>query len=1039
MNRPGITPETLNRAGIRAVGEAEAENLIGMKAPGLAIPYSDLGDRPLIVNDRHFHRIRLAEPKGSAKYLSPKDSGSQLYIPKNQEPAGTTLVVTEGEFKALALAEAGILAVGLGGITSALNARKLIPALADCLKVWKIETVAFLGDADTALIYDFSREATKMRAALPKGVKLILPRVPFDAPKGIDDCREELGAGFPGWWAEIMESALEVPEKYPDSSLALRLVIPCLPVIAKDFDAHQGRLMKLAGSLDAVTMERLAREVKAVTGTTTTAFKKAVEEGESPVREGRFVPTEEDLIVPVEVFPVPAGEHGYVVCANVIFPVVAKSMQWFTRAGKVHEIQSDRDGARLVPMEKERAVSVLETFAKNNKKRIARFEVKDDTFYWRTRTMPTGSMDILLRTDAAREHLPEIRQLVSCPVLVEVAKARCEVLTAGYHAHGGGTYITKGETPPIVQLDTAIEALLGIHADFAFCSPADLSRAIAVMLTPAMKMGGFIQDDYPIHIAEAVESQSGKDYMHKAHSRIYNERPAGIAPCKGGVGSLDETISKTLIYGRPFICLANFRGKLESAILEEAIRGQGRVECRALRTAATVDCTPFIWQLSTNGAEFTRDLANRSIITRIRKQPPDYRFKEYPEGALIAHIEANQPFYLGCVFAVVREWVACYKPRTKDTRHDFRTWTQVMDWIVQKMFRLAPLLDGHREEQARTANPALQWLRDVANAAIRQGRAGKQLIALDIADICDDAEIDLPGRKESSEEPKFKIGRTLGSLFKDADQIDPATARLIVDGITITKVTAKEYDRARREERERHHYVFEKDSAPCAPCAPCRGERHETATEKCEVPTEIPLFRSDFGNLPPPRGTRGTATSIAADSDKQRSSIPGNAGTEPTATEVVTETSRVAEEPAPQTPAVVPDKPEIHVKLTVEGAALVRRVLATKMSVDDKTVIMRIAARHEVPVEIMARASLCCALEDFAKHFDPPYEFMTLLASLAKNFGHETNDSMANSLLGVPHTPLERHFQDAVSIPPEGGSFILAPKSPRRSKRGLPK
>jgi hypothetical protein len=624
-------------------------------------------------------------------------------------------------------------------------------------------------------------------------------------------------------------------------------------------------------------------------------------------------------------------------------------------------------------------------------------------------------------------------------VLVEVAKARCEVLTAGYHEHGGGTYITKGEAPPIVQLDTAVEALLAIHADFAFCSPADLSRSIAVMLTPAMKMGGFIQDDYPIHIAEAVESQSGKDYMHKAHSRIYNERPAGIAPCKGGVGSLDETISKTLIYGRPFICLANFRGKLESAILEEAIRGQGRVECRALRTAATVDCTPFIWQLSTNGAEFTRDLANRSIITRIRKQPPSYQFREYPEGGLIAHIEANQPFYLGCTFAIVREWVACCKPRSADTRHDFRAWTQTMDWIVQRMFRLAPLLDGHREEQARTANPALQWLRDVANAAIQQGRAGKQLIALDIADICDDAEIDLPGRKESSEEPKFKIGRTLGSLFKDAEQIDEATARLVVDGITITKVTAKEYDRARREERERHHYVFEKDSAPCAPSAPCKAERHETATEKHEVPTETPLFRSDFGNLPPTRGTWGAAALTAAKSHEQRSINPGNAGTEPPAAEVVMETAHGAEESAPQPPAVVSEKPEIQVKLTVEAAALVRRVLATKMSADDKAMIMSYAARQEFPLEIIARASLCRALEDFAKHFDPPYEFMTLLASVAKNFGHETNDSMANSLLGVPRSPLERHFRDAVSIPPEGGSFIAAPKSPRRSKRGLPK
>ena len=107
------------------------------------------------------------------------------------------------------------------------------------------------------------------------------------------------------------------------------------------------------------------------------------------------------------------------------------------------------------------------------------------------------------------------------------------------------------------------------------------------------------------------------------------------------------------------------------------------------------------------------------------------------------------------------------------------------------------------------------------------------------------------------------------------------------------------------------------------------------------------------------------------------------------------------------------------------------------MSADDKAMIISYAARHEVPLEVMARASLCRALEDFAKRLDPPYEFMPLLASVAKRYGHETNDTMVKALLSAPSTPLERHFQDAVSIPPEGGIFILAPKSPRRYKRGL--
>jgi len=277
MKRPGISDETLSRSGIRQVNEAEAEELIGMKAPGAAIPYYDIGGRPLMVNERHFHRIRLANPRGDAKYLSPKDSGSQLYIPKNLEPTGTTLVVTEGEFKALALAEAGILAVGVGGITSALKNKELLPALADCIRIWGITTVAFLGDSDTSLIFDFALEAGKIKAALPKATRLVLPRVPFTGPKGIDDIREAQGEAFCGLWTALIESAYEVPERMSASALSLRLLLPCLPDIKDSFDTHQHRLIKLARCLDPMELDRLAKAIKTATGISITAFKKQVE------------------------------------------------------------------------------------------------------------------------------------------------------------------------------------------------------------------------------------------------------------------------------------------------------------------------------------------------------------------------------------------------------------------------------------------------------------------------------------------------------------------------------------------------------------------------------------------------------------------------------------------------------------------------------------------------------------------------------------------------------------------------------------------
>ena len=276
LKRPGISQATLKSAGVHVVTGEEAETLIGFKTEGLAIPYHDIGERPLTVNEKHFHRVRLSNPLGSAKYLSPKGSGAQLYIPKGQGPTGATLIMCEGEFKALALAEIGILAVGLGGITSALPGGNLLPALATCIKVWNIDTVAFLGDADTSLIYAFSHEAVKIKDALPEGVKLVLPRVSFTDPKGIDDCKEAMGGGFQSWLKGIVAKSVEVSERIDASSLALKLIKLDLKDIAGDFGEYKSRLIKLSLKLGKADLDQLASEIKKTTGIAKAAFIKEV-------------------------------------------------------------------------------------------------------------------------------------------------------------------------------------------------------------------------------------------------------------------------------------------------------------------------------------------------------------------------------------------------------------------------------------------------------------------------------------------------------------------------------------------------------------------------------------------------------------------------------------------------------------------------------------------------------------------------------------------------------------------------------------------
>ena len=158
-------------------------------------------------------------------------------------------------------------------------------------------------------------------------------------------------------------------------------------------------------------------------------------------------------------------------------------------------------------------------------------------------------------------------------------------------------------------------------------------------------------------------------------------------------------------------------------------------------------------------------------------------------------MEANQTFYLGCVFAVIREWVAQGKQRTTDTRHDFREWTQSLDWIVQSFFALPPLLDGHQEIQTRVANLSMQWLRSLAHAILAKDCMGKNFTAMEIGDFCEEEGIDIPGRgKDSQEKVHFSVGRMFKKLFKDAPTMGEDSTFLILEDIKIIKKTEQKYE-----------------------------------------------------------------------------------------------------------------------------------------------------------------------------------------------------------------------------------------------------
>src|SRR4029077_4575480 len=115
--------------------------------------------------------------------------------------------------------------------------------------------------------------------------------------------------------------------------------------------------------------------------------------------------------------------------------------------------------------------------------------------------------------------------------------------------------------------EEARASLLDLLGDFSFATPADKSRCLAGLLSPALRFGRLLKTDFPLDLCEADQSQAGKGFRANLITRIYDEEPKVITLSSGrGVGSLEEGIAEVLLSGKGFGVIDNMRGEVNSQL-----------------------------------------------------------------------------------------------------------------------------------------------------------------------------------------------------------------------------------------------------------------------------------------------------------------------------------------------------------------------------------------------------------------------------------------------------------------------------------------
>ena len=483
----------------------------------------------------------------------------------------------------------------------------------------------------------------------------------------------------------------------------------------------------------------------------------------------------------------------------------------FYRGGLVVELVDDDDGFTVDPLDAAAAVSRFEKYVKFVKAGKGDADPTPTTILEQTARQ-------YLKSEAARTCLPKLNGIVHYPLLVEKNGQLVPVLQ-GYD-EDTGLFVAAAQPPTEQPLEEAVALIEGLLHEFDFVTLGDRSRALASLITPAMKLGGLIKEPVPVDVAEANASQSGKSYRHKVIAALYNQRLALVTKKGGGVGSMEETFSDHLVKGRVFIQFDNVRGKLDSQYLEAFLTSDGSFPARIpYHGTVNVDPSKFMLFISSNGFEATKDLANRSSIIRIRRRE-NFQFPRHNGMDLLELTKFLQPVLMGAVFAVIREWHRLGKQRTTDTRHDFREWCQTLDWIVQNIFDAAPLMDGHDAAKQRAANPSLTFLRTVGIKLNERHALGQPLLASDISQICLDGDIAIPGvnmEEQTVEKAPLQIGRIMKPLFKDAEEVT-------FDEFRIVKTTEQATNTMSGNLYDSNRYAFHLVTSTAAP--PTNPEPH---------------------------------------------------------------------------------------------------------------------------------------------------------------------------------------------------------------------
>jgi putative DNA primase/helicase len=440
----------------------------------------------------------------------------------------------------------------------------------------------------------------------------------------------------------------------------------------------------------------------------------------------------------------PARGRPITESAKEIAAILAKH-GYFSRDGKLVRFATEQGRTDLFP--------------------VSATDLRTQCEYYMTPVHADSVESQIIKRDQAEAMHPEIHRHL--PVITFTVRERFVqpsglVMSPGYNPETQTLCMSQYRLVE-VEVPKAVEIIKDVISDFNFGSPVDRSMALAALLMPGLRLGPWMQrwEPFPIVLVQADASQAGKSYFANVLGKLYGLRLGYVAQKKGGLGSLDESLQSELLRDTDLVLIDNLRKNVDSEFLEMVITATAKITARAMRTEGSVDMRSKLLMMTSNGVHLTGDLKNRSIRVVIKKQPPNYLWKNWGGGNtdLLEHLEKNRSKYVGALNAIIQAWVRQGMP-VLPVQHSFRKAVGALEWMVVNLFNEASIESSIQD----TGSSALPWLKSLGEVASGEARTAGELVNLAIT-----GGIKHPKGLDWTKE---LMGKLMKEVFGDSDEAD---------------------------------------------------------------------------------------------------------------------------------------------------------------------------------------------------------------------------------------------------------------------------